>query len=99
MKRATGLIATGIGMTLLGVAGMALGGWLFWHADARWEGISAVSVLVGSFGLFVAGLWATQEGFIATAVTQRRVTVGARGARLGGDLRVQAPPLPRRPLP
>ncbi|GIV80246.1 MAG: hypothetical protein KatS3mg050_4640 [Litorilinea sp.] len=98
MKRATGLIATGIGMTLLGVAGMALGGWFFWHADARWEGISAVFVLVGSFVLFVAGLWATQEGVIATAVAQRRVTVEPLEARLGEELSVQAMVTPRRSL-
>ncbi|OUC05430.1 hypothetical protein RY27_27355 [Litorilinea aerophila] len=57
-----------------------------------------MSVLVGSFGLFVAGLWPTQEGFIATAVTQRRVTVEPLEARLVEDLRVQATLMPRRTL-
>ena len=98
MKRSIFLIVTGIGMTLLGLSGMALGGWFFWHADGWWQGVSALFVFLASFILFGAGLWATQEGFIATAVAQRQVTVEPLEARLGQDLDVQAILTPRRTL-
>ncbi|MGC8801945.1 MAG: hypothetical protein ACP5UR_17050 [Chloroflexus sp.] len=98
MKRSIFLIVTGVGMTLLGLSGMAFGGWFFWHAGGWWQEVSALLVFLASFILFGAGLWATQEGFIATAVAQRQVTVEPLEARLGQDLNVQAILTPRRTL-
>ncbi|GIV84800.1 MAG: hypothetical protein KatS3mg052_1807 [Candidatus Roseilinea sp.] len=96
MKDSIGLILAGIFIGLLGLAGMALGGWLFWTAPSHtwWDELGAWVGVLG-FIFLGGGILTLIQGIAASAATAH-ITVAPAEARLGETLTLHITLTPRR---
>ncbi|RMG65452.1 MAG: hypothetical protein D6709_02625 [Chloroflexi bacterium] len=98
MKYSIGLILTGIVLGLWGLAGMALGGWLFWTTPSRtwWDELGALIIVLG-FIFFGGGVSTLIQGLTASTAVAH-VAVAPAEARLGETLTLHITLTPRRTL-